>query len=625
MTRNQIFSLMLKCNGPELDIITQKLELNPAVVPAKNEAVATRASGILELAERRDQGLAKLEKILLEFFPQGPTGAPKQKKILVLAANPLETDRLMLAEEVRLIKERLNEQEAGREFRVESEWAVRPDDLSKFLLEHEPVIVHFSGHGSPTGDLILQSETGAPAPVGVNVFANLFQILKSPTECVVLNACYSSAQAQSLANYVGCVVGMNKAIGDESALRFTGGFYRGLAFGRDYLTAFQLGSNAIELAALPDVAVPHFTKRGEEQIAAVTAERNETTLRPRMRTWVGAASPPAPEAPDAPKLYPVWFGTNRRPVDPEDLSKGFSSERDAVRHGLCKVAVPKAHKFGSVGSSWWKRLVTLTDDRLKLKEISVLEEAAFWEAARQALLQWPTQDRMAMIFIHGFNVSFEDAALHAAQMGVDLKITGETAFYSWPSRGKLSLRDYTADEASISASEQQITDFLVGFSQKTEAQRVQVIAHSMGNRGLLRAMQKIIQNAAEQAKKPFRNVIFAAPDEDADTFRQMAAAHKGVADKATLYVSSRDRAVASSGLLHKHQRAGYTPPTTLVDGIDTVDVTNADLTWLGHGYYGAAEGVLYDMHELVSNDTVAEKRLKLQRPPDNGNYWRISQ
>src|SRR5437016_13261369 len=84
----------------------------------------------------------------------------------------------------------------GRVF--ESEWAVRPDDLSKFLLDYAPLVVHFSGHGSPTGDLSLQSESGGPAPVAVNVLANLFQILKSPTECVVLNACHSSAQAQAL-------------------------------------------------------------------------------------------------------------------------------------------------------------------------------------------------------------------------------------------------------------------------------------------------------------------------------------------------------------------------------------------------------------------------------------------
>src|SRR5262249_10172136 len=96
-----------------------------------------------------------------------------------------------------------------------------------------------------------------------------------------------------------------------------------------------------------------------------------------------------------------------------------------------------------------------------------------------------------------------------------------------------------------------------------------------------------------------------------------------VATKATLYVSSHDRAVASSGLLHKAPRAGFTPPITLVPGIDTIDVSDADLTLLGHGYYGAAEGVLYDLHALLCHNTSPDARLKLKRPAENGSCWRI--
>jgi hypothetical protein len=63
---------------------------------------------------------------------------------------------------------------------------------------------------------------------------------------------------------------MARGIGDESALRFADGFYRGLAFGEDYATAFRLGCAKIDLAALPDALVPHFTSRGEDLIAATT-------------------------------------------------------------------------------------------------------------------------------------------------------------------------------------------------------------------------------------------------------------------------------------------------------------------------------------------------------------------
>jgi esterase/lipase superfamily enzyme len=629
MTKSQLYALLLKCNGAQLDALVATLGLNTAFLPPREQANATRASGILELAEPRGL-LPALEAALLEYFPAAPTGnadaKPRVKHILILSANPAETDRLGIDEEVRLIKQRLGEGAPGREYRVESEWAVRPSDLSRFLLDYEPEIVHFSGHGSPTGDIVLVNERGDAAPVSVNVLANLFGILAGRTECIVLNACYSGEQARALANHVGCVVGMERAIGDASALRFAAGFYRGIAYGKDYHTAFRLASNEIDLLALPDATVPHFMTRDEDQVATSTkvAGGADDAVRPVVRTWIPPGAPA--RGPDSPKLFPVWFGTNRRPVDPADPSKGFSGERDdgTVHYGVCKVAVPKSHKFGEVGSAWWRRLLTLTDDRLAVKERSVLQAAAFWQSAREALLEWDTQERMALIFIHGFRVSFDEAAIRAAQFGVDLKITGVTAFFSWPSRGKLSLRDYTADEASVEASEKQISEFLVGFAQATDAQRVQVIAHSMGNRGLLRAMQRIVPAAAAAAKKPFHQIIFAAPDVDTDVFRDLSQSHALLAQHATLYLSSHDRAVASSGLLHQAPRAGFVPPVTLVPGIDVVDVTDADLTLLGHGYYGAAEGVLYDIHELLAHDTPPGARLKLTAPPEpEAGYWRI--
>jgi len=150
----------------------------------------------------------------------------------------------------------------------------------------------------------------------------------------------------------------------------------------------------------------------------------------------------------------------------------------------------------------------------------------------------------------------------------------------------------------------------------------------MGNRGLLRAMQRVVQTAAQAPRKPFRNIVFAAPDVDAAVFRDLAKVHQSLADRTTLYLSSRDRAVKSSGLIHNAPRAGFVPPITLVEGIDTVEVANADLTLLGHGYYGDAEGVLYDMHELLMHDSPPESRIKLSAaiaPDSNGKYWRIGE
>ena len=106
-----------------------------------------------------------------------------------------------------------------------------------------------------------------------------------------------------------------------------------------------------------------------------------------------------------------------------------------------------------------------------------------------------------MVYLHGYNTTFHEAAIRAAQIGFDLKIPGEMAFFSWPSRGTLD--GYTADEASIEASEGAITDFLVRLAAESGADVVHVIAHSMGNRGLLRALQRIETNAERRSRLRF--------------------------------------------------------------------------------------------------------------------------
>jgi esterase/lipase superfamily enzyme len=117
-------------------------------------------------------------------------------------------------------------------------------------------------------------------------------------------------------------------------------------------------------------------------------------------------------------------------------------------------------------------------------------------------------------------VTFEEAAIRAAQIGCDLKVLGATTFFSWPSRG--TAMAYPADEAASEASEWAITDFLVDFAANCGAEKVHVIAHSMGNRGLLRALQRIAAQAETRGKVKFGQLFLAAPDVDRDLFLDLA-------------------------------------------------------------------------------------------------------
>jgi esterase/lipase superfamily enzyme len=421
---------------------------------------------------------------------------------------------------------------------------------------------------------------------------------------------------------------MEKAIGDPSALRFSAGFYRGVAFGKSYEDCFRLGCNEIDLTSLPDSCVPQFAAWAKPKARDRRTETSDgvTVVQSPTRTWTGRLSGNVDmDRPDSPRLYPVWFATDREPKDINDLGRGFSANRDRdsskIHLGICHVVIPKAHRFGSVGSGWWKRFVAVSDDRLRLIEICSLEQEAFWSSARRAIVERDPGERIGVIFIHGFRVTFEEAAIRAAQIGFDLKVPGITALFSWPSKGRLSRLDYAADEATIEASAGKMKNFLAMFAEQTNVERLHVIAHSMGNRALLKVMERTIAEAARVSRKPFYHIVFAAPDVDAAVFRDLASGYRAVAEHATLYVSSRDRAVASSGIIHDAPRAGFVPPVMLIAGIDTIDVSNVDLTLLGHGYYGVAEGVLYDMRELLVYDAPPSARTRLN---DTGQgYWQI--
>lgn len=331
------------------------------------------------------------------------------------------------------------------------------------------------------------------------------------------------------------------------------------------------------------------------------------------------------------RLYEVWFATNRACIDAASPVKGFGNERDpqgTVRYGTCMVEVPRSHRFGSTGTPFYKRWLRLEfkDDHLKLRMIKPIDsEDGFIEEMRAELEGQPERDRVALVYLHGYNTSFEEAAIRAAQIGVDLKVPGVTAFYSWPSMA--ATKGYAADIARVEASEAQIAAFLTAIATRSGAKVVHVLAHSMGNRGFARAVSRMTSYAASAGAARFGQILLAAPDVDVDLFKALAVAYPKIAQRTTMYVSAKDRALEMSSWLQDSDRAGFTPPVTVVDGIETIETSAIDLTVLGHGYYAEAEAVLYDMKQLLDSDdpTVPpERRPRIEKRERGGaTYWAI--
>lgn len=177
-------------------------------------------------------------------------------KILFLAANPKDTQKLRLDEEIREIEQALQRAEFREQFEIIQKWATRIVDLQEYLLKYKPDIVHFSGHGSPKNEIFLESINGQCQPVTEKALCNLFSLLKDNIRCVFLNACFTANQARAIAENIDCVIGMSNSIKDDSSISFATAFYQALAYGRDIKTAFELGCIRIDLEHLCEQDIP---------------------------------------------------------------------------------------------------------------------------------------------------------------------------------------------------------------------------------------------------------------------------------------------------------------------------------------------------------------------------------
>lgn len=212
------------------------------------------------------------------------------KTILFLAANPKNTERLRLDEEIREIQESLQTSSNRALIDFRQQWAARPDDLRQALLRIKPQIVHFSGHGETDG-IFLENDAGMALPVSPDALAEFFGLVTktAPIQCVLLNACYSEAQAEAIAAHIPYVIGMNSAIGDRSAVKFAIGFYDAIGEGRSIEDAYKFGCSAIRMENLPGHLTPVLrrksdVRRASQPMAADTPE-HAAAVQPAAESW----------------------------------------------------------------------------------------------------------------------------------------------------------------------------------------------------------------------------------------------------------------------------------------------------------------------------------------------------
>lgn len=317
----------------------------------------------------------------------------------------------------------------------------------------------------------------------------------------------------------------------------------------------------------------------------------------------------------------VFFGTDRNLTGSDKPDKKFGIKRSDLSYGSCEISIPRDHRMGELEApSIWR--LEFREDPVRhvvlLDAVSGPKDKIFAELATRVQA---SAKNSAFIFVHGYNVTFEDAARRTAQMSYDLGFDGAAVFYSWPSQGTVA--GYTIDEANIEWAQAHLKSFLRDLLDRSNIDNLYVIAHSMGNRALTRAMATVLVEDPA-LKQRLTEIILTAPDIDAEVFKQdIAPALTNAGRPVTLYASSEDLALVASKKIHGYPRAGDSGTGLVIaPGIETIDATAADTSLLGHSYFAESRSVLSDIFYLIGSGQRAKERFGLREIDiEAGRYW----
>ena len=321
------------------------------------------------------------------------------------------------------------------------------------------------------------------------------------------------------------------------------------------------------------------------------------------------------------KEIPIYFGTDRK-RDLRQQRIAFTNERGPLNLGIVKVIVPPPNAPTAADAAK-KQPERISDMRqLSIMPIQLMDMDFLIRAARERLAGANTYPGEALVFVHGFNVSFDNAVRRAGQLAYDLSFDGPVFLFSWPTAQ--SIWGYVRDRDTAEASDTNVREFLQSVVAGTNARSIHIIAHSMGTVAVNEALRGMDEAALSKLK--LGELVLASPDVDRTLFQQAYDNLQKHGAKSTIYTASSDWALWVSSWLHSP--LGYLAaagPTKLFEGSDLIDITavNADVFSLNHDHYADSPAVIGDLRQVLTKyqppDVRTRELVKMTVPA--GTYW----
>ena len=331
----------------------------------------------------------------------------------------------------------------------------------------------------------------------------------------------------------------------------------------------------------------------------------------------GEIAGPSAAARDGAIAVSVPYATNRRREHSGASSYEYGSERGSPAFGQCEVTFEPIPIINELAA---KVPFYVPAETTELRVTSQRDETGFLEALSDAVTR--TSSGSVVVFVHGYNYGFDRTCRVAAELQRALLDEAVVLMFSWPSNGRPS--DYLPDQADVEWSVPFLAHILRRLGDRLGRENVQVLAHSLGTRGVVFALADLSRHGNE--RRVTGPLVLMAPDFDAQAFVERLPDLVPLTSGITLYASSNDTPLKVSQQLHDAPRLGQAGEfLTVADGMQTVDVSALGrYQVLGHEYFLFHPRVAADLKILLGEGRDARARPWLEPATRDGLiYWTL--
>jgi esterase/lipase superfamily enzyme len=327
---------------------------------------------------------------------------------------------------------------------------------------------------------------------------------------------------------------------------------------------------------------------------------------------------------DAPMqvLVPVLYATNRSLAATPDADELYTSGRGPVSYGVATVALSTRKEGESPFADWsrWQPRMDASRNRNEILDVQPLDAGAF--AARLRGDAQAAPGRPVLLYVHGFRRDFEIVAMETAALAYETGADAVPMFFSWPSSN--SVFGYTGDTTNMRWAAADLRDTLKYLLRQPATGRVHIVAHSLGGRGLLEALDDLVRDNTARLDK-LGEIVLASPDVDSDLFRRdYLPVLRKLGVRTTLYATENDVPLQASQRVNRYKRLGDARAEIFIDrDIETVVYSDVVTFLNSHDAIVEIGDLQADLHYLLEDGLGAGERPTLEAvDTDQGRYWR---